>query len=157
MRNRELDAWVWFYRENTKNYPGTHFTAKPEASDEIIRLMAMWEQGYNPKLIIELPELAPEDERKVSGGLTYRCFRTLKLVRHEEPVPFTVLHHREERVVEFHFDQAGQSQFEEVLAEVRAGRGDHSIRCQYRRSADTTLTASSLWYWPCFGHLWPVP
>lgn len=156
MKNRELNAWVWFYRENTDNYPGTHFTAKPEACDEIIRRMAMWEQGYNPKLTIDLPELAPEDERKVSGGLTYRCFRKLKLLRREEPGPFVVIHHREERIVEFQFDRAGQTKFEEILQEVRAGRGDSAIDCQFRRTTDPKFTESSLWYWPCFGHLWVV-
>lgn len=50
----------------------------------------------------------------------------------------------------------GEADFLEILDEVVAGKGDTSLHVMARRTIDSEFTDSSLWYWPCFGHLWAV-
>src|SRR5687767_6830977 len=52
--------------------------------------------------------------------------------------------------------------FEDGIRDVARGRGDYSIAPPRKRRKNKKLPAKDrvslyLWFWPCFGHLAPVP
>lgn len=161
MRSREypkdLEAWFWFYRSNVRNYPGVHFTARSGACDVLIDCLRNWESQPLPRRTFQLPELVPADEAKISGGQSFTCFRKLRLVWSDEPREIVLIQHREETTLELVFSARNVPALCEVIADVKAGIGDTSIRVHSRRGGDDRLEKSSLTYRPCFGHLFPVP
>lgn len=153
---REIKAWLWFYKENEKNYPGTHFTAKKTACEAIKADLAAMADIGRRKVVYALPELEEKDIHKISGTQLYRCFRQLTLVRTESDTPIRLIQDQINRAVEIQISPDGEAEFLEILDEVVAGKGDTSLSVLARRTIDPEFSESSLWYWPCFGHLLAV-
>jgi hypothetical protein len=158
LQNRK--AWCWRYLENERNYPGLHFTAKPDACDAILQCVAQLRgDGPGSHRTMPLQTLNPSDEAKISGGQHYVCFGRLRISLHAESeslrqFAFRVL----DGTVYFDLTERYSSEFEQGIRDVRAGTGDYSI-CprdfarQGRLLGELDRESEDLWFWPCFGHL----
>jgi hypothetical protein len=158
-----LDVWCWRYWENQRNYPGLHFTAKP---DSVLALKQCLDQlrreGTGAYRTIPLQPLLATDEAKITGGLKYESFQRLRLSLRE---PSDTLRQMSFRVdtdlVCFDFVEPCLARFEQGLLDVHNGRGDYSIGPMSDRKRGLTVgdwdrQSECLWFWPCFGHLWVV-
>ena len=163
-RLKHLDLWVWRYLENQRNYPGLHLTAKPESCAVLLDVVAtLRAEGAGRKRTINLRKLRAADEAKITGGQKYREFSKLNLRLAE---PSTALRFMSARhaadVVDVEFSPDYINLFEEGLRDVARGQGDYSIGPPMGRRARKALPSRDraslrLWFWPCFGHLSPVP
>ena len=159
----DLDVWCWRYRENQRNYPGLHFTAKPEAISALQRcLQQLRQEAAGAYRTIPLKPLLAADEAKITGGQKYESFQRLRLSLHE---PSDTLRQMSFRVdadlVRFDFVEAHVKQFERGLLDVHNGTGDYSIGPTSDRQRGLAVgewdcESECLWFWPCFGHLWVV-
>ncbi|HEY5909095.1 MAG TPA: hypothetical protein VJA21_00670 [Verrucomicrobiae bacterium] len=157
---QNLEVWCWRYKENTRNYPGLHFTAKPAACDAISGcLRQLRKEGDGARRTIPLRPLKAEDEAKISGGQKYECFSRLRITIHAESDQLRQMAFRvESSLVHLDFTERSMSGFEKGLSDVKAGRGDYAIepeedKEQGRRLGELERASKCLWFWPCFGHL----
>jgi hypothetical protein len=161
---KNLEAWCWRYLENDRNYPGLHFTAKPNACDAIIHCLAqLRSEGFGAHRTMPLKTLNPTDEAKISGGQRHVCFQRLRISLHADSeqlrqFAFRVL----DGTVHFDLTERYASKFEQGIQDVRSGTGDYSICPQNspregRLLGERDRESEALWFWPCFGHLSVVP
>jgi hypothetical protein len=155
-----IEAWCWRYNENTRNYPGLHFTAKPAACDALVGcLRQLRREGDGARRTLPLRHLKPEDEAKVSGGQEYKCFSRLRITLHGESDVLRQMSFRAEgSMVHLDFTERCLSEFDRGLSDVKAGTGDYSIEPQEdhrggQRLGELDKASECLWFWPCFGHL----
>lgn len=157
---QNLKAWCWRYLENERNYPGLHFTAKPEACEAILQCMAQLRRdGTGSHRTMPLQTLDRSDEAKISGGQRYVSFGRLRISLHAESeslrqFAFRVL----DGTVYFDLTERYSAEFEQGIQDVRDGTGDYSIRPQdpargSSLTGDPVPESEALWFWPCFGHL----
>jgi len=157
---RNIEAWCWRYKENTRNYPGFHLSAKPLACDALIAcLRQLCGEGDGTYRTIPLKHLRPEDEAKISGGQAYECFSRLRITFHGDSEALHQMSIRAEGdIVRLDFTEAFLPLIEKGLSDVKAGTGDYSIGPR-KDSQDGGLMgeldqlSECLWFWPCFGHL----
>lgn len=154
---KQAEVWFWFYKENAKNYPGIHFTARESGCEVLLKRLQDWDAGIEPKMTLELPELDPKDEAKISGGQEFRCFRKVKIARADQLDPILVEQFREERLLSITLNTVGQETLTRIINEVMSGHGDQGTSTMSKRATDITFSPSSLMWWPCFGHMWVVP
>lgn len=158
-----LDVWCWRYLKNQRNYPGLHFTAKPQACEALHKCLQQL-RGEEPGAhrTIPLKPLFEVDEAKITGGLKYESFRKLRLSLHTPSDTLRQMSFRVENdMIRFDFADAHLEQFEQGLRDVLQGRGDYSIGPNGDRKRGPGLgewdrSSECLWFWPCFGHLWVV-
>jgi hypothetical protein len=157
---QNIEAWCWRYKENTRNYPGLHFTAKPAACDALVTcLRQLCREGEGARRTMPLQHLKTEDEAKVSGGQAYECFTRLRITLHRESDVLRQMSFRvEDGMVHLDFTERFLSEFERGLSDVKSGTGDYSIKPQKdhregQRIGELDRASESLWFWPCFGHL----
>ena len=157
---QNIEAWCWRYKENRRNYPGLHFTAKPVACDSLVACVhQLRREGNGAHRTIPLRHLKPEDEAKVSGGQEYDCFSRLRITLHGESDALLQMSFRiEDGSVHLDFTERFLSEFERGLSDVKSGAGDYSIKPREDRRAGQRLgeldrASECLWFWPCFGHL----
>ena len=163
-RLKHLDLWVWRYLENERNYPGLHLTARPESCAIVLDLLAtLRAEGTGRKRTMNLRKLAAADEAKITGGQKYREFDKLHLmlVEPSEDIGFMSATYTG-GVVDLAFTPEYIAVFEDGIRDVARGRGDYSIAPPRKRRNNKKLPAKDrvsldLWFWPCFGHLAPVP
>ena len=157
---KNLEAWCWRYQENTRNYPGLHFTASPDACDALVAcLRQLRREGSGARRTMPLRLLRAEDEAKVSGGQQYECYSRLRISLHDESAHLRQMSFRVEGdTVYFDFTASGLPEFEQGLADIRNGTGDYSIqprgdRREGHHVGGLDQPSERLWFWPCFGHL----
>jgi len=163
-RLKHLDLWVWRYLENERNYPGLHLTAKPESCAVLLDVVAtLRAEGTGRQRTINLKKLRAADEAKITGGQKYTDFGKLylRLVEPSDALRFMSARHAPD-VVDLEFTPDYLTLFEEGIRDVARGQGDYSIGPPLGRRARkgmpvTDRESLSLWFWPCFGHLSPVP
>jgi hypothetical protein len=148
-----LKAYLWEYLENRRNYPGYHFTATPLACEALQEHIQRMLETKGDKLSLQLAKLDPDDERKITGGQAFRDFRKLQLLYQPHSPERMTLVVEPERVVVLTFNASGANDLLLILHEVRQGRGDTSIRVTNLNATMKRERETSLWYWPCFGHL----
>jgi hypothetical protein len=129
---KNIEAWCWRYKENTRNYPGLHFTAKSAACDALFTcLKQLRSEANGPHRTMPLRQLRAEDEAKITGGQRYECFSRLRLGLHEESDRLRQMSFRVEGdAVCFDLAVPCISKFERGLADVRGGTGDYCIEPQ---------------------------
>ena len=152
---QNIEVWCWHYNENTRNYPGLHFTAKPAACDALVTcLRQLRREGDGARRTVPLQHLKPEDEAKVSGGQEYECFSRLRITLHSESDTLRQMSFRAEGgMVHLDFTERWLSEFERGLSDVKSGTGDYSIEPQGQMLGELDKASECLWFWPCFGHL----
>ena len=154
-----IEAWCWRYKQNTRNYPGLHFTAKPAACDALITcLRQLRRESDGVHRTMPLLRLKAEDEAKISGGQEYVCFSRLRIAVHGESDLLRQMSFRVEGGITVHFDFTERflSEFERGLSDVNSGVGDYSIEPQQEQGrplGELDRASECLWFWPCFGHL----
>ncbi len=155
-----LDVWCWRYRENQRNYPGLHFTAKPDAVLALKQcLNQLRHEGAGAYRTIPLQPLLAADEAKITGGLKYECFEKLRLSLHEQSDKLRQMSFRGDADLAcFDFVEAHFAEFERGLTDVHNGTGDYSIgpladRKQGLSVGELDRLSECLWFWPCFGHM----
>jgi hypothetical protein len=161
---RNLKLWVGRYLENERNYPGLHLTADKAACDALRGLMVTFRKDCSgsPRTLL-LRKLAPADEAKITGGQRYQDFAKLKikLSQVSEELQFMSAGNVGD-VVYLEFTPSYLDRFEEGIADVACGQGDYCI-CppddgrNRKAMAEKDRASLELWFWPCFGHLHPVP
>lgn len=161
---QNIQAWCWRYKENARNYPGLHFTAKPAACDALVTcLRQLCREGDGARRTMPLQLLKTEDEAKISGGQAYECFARLRIMLHRESDVLRRMSFRVEGgTVHLDFTERYLSEFERGLSDVKTGTGDYSIEPQEDRQEGQLLgeldrASECLWFWPCFGHLGVQP
>lgn len=157
---RNIAAWCWRYTENTRNYPGLHFTAQAIACDAITTCLGQLRQeGPSAYRTISLRNLDSEDEAKISGGLKYESFSRLRVTLHDDlNLPQAMSFRADGSMVWLDFSELGLLLFESGLRDVKSGIGDYSIapretRRKKERIEVSNVASECLWFWPCFGHL----
>jgi hypothetical protein len=155
---RDIKAWCWRYKENTRNYPGLHFTATAEACDAILKGLKQLRRETPPAhRTILLKALRKLDEQKVSGGQAYESFPRLRVSLRDESAELLQMSFRvEDATACFDFTEKWLSEFEHGLANVKRGIGDYSIQPEAgdrKRLGQLDRKSECLWFWPCFGHL----
>jgi len=161
---QNLDAWCWRYRGNPRAYEGAHFTAKQEACEALLRcLEALESEGSGSRRTIPLRALRPEDEAKITGGLPFRCFDTLRvqLLERSDDLQQMSVGWKEKRLL-VHLTDLGLPEFRDGVTDVRSGTGDYAIGPEHDARGGLFLgsldkQSAILWFWPCFGHIRPVP
>jgi hypothetical protein len=156
---QKLEAWCWRYKENARNYPGLHFTARPSACDALTACVRqLRREGNGGRRTMPLRPLLPEDEAKVTGGQAFEYFSRLRISLHDETNRLRQMSFRVENgVVYLDFTERSMAEFEQGLRDVKAGQGDYSIEPQQRHGEGLWLgeldrVSECLWFWPCFGH-----
>jgi hypothetical protein len=156
-----LSVWCWGYLENTKNYPGIHFTAKPEACDALLKCVEIpRSMPTGSKRTILLRRLNPTDEQKITGGQRFRDFVKLHIVIHDPGDELRQMCITEkDGIVSIDLVRNNTEPFETGLRDVKAGTGDRSIGPRIDKKHGLSLgpldeQSDELWFWPCFGHLW---
>ena len=146
--------------ENTRNYPGLHFTAKPIACDALKNcLNQLRGEGAGARRTMPLQILQPKDETKITGGQKYKSFSRLRITLHKESDILRQMSFRAEAdSVYFDFTDRFLTEFESGLSDVKLGSGDYSIEPEekYRlglQLGELDKLSECLWFWPCFGHL----
>ena len=157
---RDIEAWCWRYTENTRNYPGLHFTATAEACDAILKTLKQLRRETPPAhRTILLKPLRALDEKKVSGGQAYESFLRVRISVHKESDTLRQMSFRvDDATVSFDFTEPYLPDFERGLADVKRGVGDYSIQPTKNKREGKHLgrldrQSECLWFWPCFGHL----
>jgi hypothetical protein len=157
---QKIEAWCWRYKENTRNYPGLHFSAKPAGCEALVTCVGqLRREGDGARRTIPLRQLRAEDEAKISGGQEYECFARLRFTLHPESDVLRQMSFRvEDGTVHLDFTERCLSEFERGLSDVKSGTGDYSIQPQVDRREGQSLgeldrVSEHLWFWPCFGHL----
>lgn len=161
---RDLDVWCWKYLENTKNYPGLHLTARPESCDALLRALDVIQRaGPGAKRSIPLKPLARSDEAKITGGQRYFSFSTLRIVYSDETPELRRMCVSEDGALAVIAITATTIRWvRQGIEDVKRGEGDYSIgppthsRKEMHALGKKDLASLDLWFWPCFGHLWPV-
>ena len=160
---KNLDVWCWKYRENVKNYPGLHLTATADACDALLRcLQTLRQEGHGAERSVPLRPLAKADEAKITGGQPYVSFSTLRLIYRDATPELRRLHVCEAaEVALIEFTEEALHRLRRGIEDVKEGHGDYSIgppnvRKELRALGEKDRASASLWFWPCFGHLWPV-
>jgi hypothetical protein len=156
---KELDIWCWEYLENTRNYPGLHLTAKPDACDALLRCLQVIEQeGDGAKRTISLKPLSPKDEEKITGGQKFRSFSALKIVLHQPTNELQQMCFTESAgVVILEIASTHLYRLRDGIQDIRNGSGDYSIGPDDRKKSGEIMgekdkESLELWFWPCFGH-----
>jgi hypothetical protein len=157
---RDIEAWCWRYKENTRNYPGLHFTATAKACDAICKCLTQLRREPPPAhRTIPLKMLNPSDEQKVSGGQAFDSFPRLRISLQNQSDKLSQMSFRvQDARVYFDFTERWLSEFEQGLANVKRGVGDYSIepdenKCDGKPLGQLDRKSECLWFWPCFGHL----
>ena len=157
---QNIEAWCWRYKENTRHYPGLHFTAKPAACDALVScLRQLRREGNGARRSMPLRPLSPEDEARVSGGQEYESFARLRITLHSESDVLRQMSFRADGgLVHLDFTEHCLPDFERGLSDVKSGTGDYSIKPRENRREGRSLgeldsVSECLWFWPCFGHL----
>ena len=159
---RDIEAWCWRYLENERNYPGLHFSAKPNACDAIIECISQLRRsGIGSYRTMPLRALTPTEEARITGGQRYLCFRRLRITLHDNSdhlrqFAFRVL----DDIVHFDFTEQYLAEFEQGIRDVQSGIGDYSISPHHHRDrllGSLDHESECLWFWPCFGHLSAIP
>ena len=160
----DLNVWVWRYLENERNFPGLHFTADSAACESLGSLVKVLRaEGGGTRRTLNLRKLAPADEAKVSGGQKYQDFSVLRL---KLSLASEALQHMsasyEGGTVSLDFTPAYLDLFDEGIADVARGTGDYAIgppgsKWKRKRMPQRDRESLVLWFWPCFGHVRPVP
>ena len=154
---RNLDVWCWRYRENIRNYPGLHFTAKPMTCDVLLELLKLLEtEGHNAHRAVPLKILTISDEAKITGGQKYRSFSKLKIVFCLASGQLRQASFYEENgVALFYLTENFMDKFKAGLRDIKEGIGDYSIAPDDKKNLSGEMDKKSecLWFWPCFGHL----
>ena len=162
-RLKNLNVWMWRYFENVRNYSGVNFTADGTACEILLDVVnTLRAEGSGAQRTILLKRLDPRDEAKITGGLRFRDYSKLhlKLVDADEALTCMAATTTGE-VVDLEFTSRYLDQFEKGLRDVLRGRGDYAIgppdESRARKQIGTKDKLSEdLWFWPCFGHLYPV-
>ncbi len=161
---QDIEVWCWRYKENTKNFPGLHFTAKADACDAISKcLKNLRGEGRPAHRTISLKPLDPNDERKVTGGQAYVSFDRLRISMQDESGHLRQMSFRvENATVHFDLTKRWLSEFEQGLADVKQGVGDYAIgpeenKHEGKHLGELDRKSERLWFWPCFGHLSVTP
>jgi hypothetical protein len=159
-----LELWCWTYHGNPRNYAGLHLTGKPNACETLLRLTAwLRNQPDGTHRTLTLKRLSADDESKITGGMRFRDFRKLRIVI-RDPAPdlrqMCLWENDGTSVLEF--VRTYLSEFEEGLQDVKEGRGDYCIGPFEDKKKGELLgfrdrQSRELWFWPCFGHLMPIP
>lgn len=155
-----LDAWVWRYRENTRNYPGLHFTGREPACEALIRCLDLLiAEGAGARRTIPLRRLDPSDEARISGGRSFVAFERLLLQLSSATAELQQLfvHYAKGRAV-IEFTPASLLLLRKGFADVRNGYGDYAIAPDGKAGPIGIRDHESLvlWFWPCFGDTRPV-
>jgi len=159
---KNINVWCWKYLENTRNYPGLHLTAKADACDALLKCLWILEQeGHGAKRTIPLKSLDPKDEAKISGGQRFHCFSILKIFFYRETADLRQMCISEiDDIVLIESTEVRIQQLRQGIQDVRKGCGDYSIAPKKKRKENLLLgdkdkKSLELWFWPCFGHLYP--
>lgn len=158
----DVPAWLWRYLENERNYPGLHFTARPEGCAAVRGAVQRIVQDGGGRRTIGLRELAPSDEAKISGGHGYVWFAKLRLEVKAPTEQLRFMHLSFEHDTAFLAITEGYlPRLLEGIADIERGTGDWALGPPADRNAKSRLgqhdrESLELWFWPCFGHLWPV-
>lgn len=155
-----LDVWCWRYGENQRNYPGLHFTAKPDACDAMKACVQQLRgEGAGAYRTIPLQMLRASNEAKITGGQKFECYRRLRLTTHEPSDKLRQMSFRVDADMAcFDFVESHFAEFERGLTDVHNGTGDYSIGPQTDRKkglivGELDRLSEPLWFWPCFGHM----
>lgn len=154
-----LDAWVWRYSGNTRNYPGLHFTAREPACEALIQCLdLLMAQGVGSRRAIPLRRLDPINEAKISGGQKFVDFHELVLqfsATTNELQQLSIGQVERRAVIEA--TPASVHRLRQGFEDVRIGQGDYAIAPDPRLGPLGTKDRASveLWFWPCFGHSRP--
>jgi hypothetical protein len=159
---KNVELWLWVYRENIRNHPGIHCTATAAACEAVIECLEALRREGGTRLIPGR-RLAAADEAKISGGLRYRSLDALRVV--VEPCTkgsfrFQARLEGERAIVEL--SPVAVQELVECFHDVAAGKGDSCLADETARSPRSNAEQLDgrtlpLWFWPCFGHLGPVP
>ncbi len=163
---RTLEAWCWRYPDSatkgrTWHYFGLHFTAKPDSCRFLLEVIGELRSGEISHRSIPLKPLQKPDEARISGGNRYEAFRSLRLSLCPASEHLKQMSFRSEgdRAL-FDFTVTELRQLERGIRDVQAGTGDYCISPDTDRKrlcGEQDRRSESLWFWPCFGHLWVVP
>ena len=151
----DIDVWCWRYPDHGRNYPGLHFTARPEACDALSRcLHQLRDSSIDSSRSLPLRSLSSEDEALVSGGHPFESFSKLRLSVQTESAELRQMSFRvTDGLITFDFTRHHLFRFERGLTDVRAGRGDYSIIASSELpTGHLDANSECLWFWPCFGH-----
>lgn len=162
---KTIEAWCWQYpkdsRQRNTHFPGLHFTARAETCRFLLEVIAELRSGEVSHRSIPLRPLKKEDESKVTGGLKYEDFRSVRIAVHPVSDELRQMSFRVERDrAIFDFTVAELRQLEKGIRDVQTGTGDYCIGPKDDRShtcGANDRASEVLWFWPCFGHLWVVP
>ncbi len=160
---RDLQVWCWRYLDSPRNYPGVHFTARPEACDALLRCLDVMEaHGAGSRRTIPLRDLRPGDEAKISGGMRFEVFSKLRLCLSQKSSRLQQMYiHADDGILLVEIVKEHVPRLRKGFEDVREGVGDYAIAPQRNKSYGLALgnqdkESLQLWFWPCFGHLRPV-
>jgi hypothetical protein len=161
---RDIEAWCWEYRENTRNYPGIHFTARPADCDALLRCLdVLVEEGEGATRLASLNPLASEDEARISGGQRYHCFSQLRLrlAPQTDALQQMYVAAQDEKTVHIEITCVRLECLRRGIEDIKRGTGDYSMgpRSDKRKGyllGSWDRRSKPFWFWPCFGHLWPA-
>lgn len=160
---QNLPVWCWAYLENTRNYGGVHLTGKADACDALLKCVnTLKNLPSGSKRTIPLRPLDPKDEAKITGGQKFRCLSRLRIVIHDQDAELHQMCITEgSDVVTVDLVRTNTEPFETGLRDVKNGTGDYLIAPRKDRKRGLSLgkrdeQSLALWFWPCFGHLWPA-
>ena len=159
---KDIQAWCWRYLENERNYPGLHFTAKPDACGAIFECIAQLRRsGIGSHRTMPLRPLEPKDEARISGGQHYRCFHRLRITLHDESDDLRQFAFRDlGEIVHFDLTERYVAELERGIRDVQSGIGDYSVSPHSREGrllGSLDHESECLWFWPCFGHFSVMP
>jgi len=160
---KNIEAWCWRYLENTRNYPGLHFTARNSACEAILQALdRLRRDSSESHRTITLRQLDPADEAAISGGQRFTRYTRLRLALHSESEELRQFSFRVVAgTVRFDLTERYLSEFQKGIRDVQSGSGDYSIAPndsprKARLMGSLDAESEDLWFWPCFGHLYPV-
>ncbi|MFO1045100.1 MAG: hypothetical protein U0941_25275 [Planctomycetaceae bacterium] len=156
---QNLDVWCWRYKENVHNYPGLHFTARPQACDALLTCLTLLQaEGSGSYRTVPLKSLFLRDEAKVTGGQAFEAFTRLRITvssasDHLRQMSF----YAEGSTAHFDLAERGLILLRSGIEAVKRGEGDYSIYPSADKKHGLVLgeqdhASERLWFWPCFGH-----
>ena len=156
---QHLDVWAWIYPRRPSAYDGAHFTARGPACDAILLCLDILEdEGPPTRRSIPLRKLRPEDEQKITGGMKYRCYTRLRIElcpQSAELEDIQVI--PDNNTLVFRATPDAIHHFREGVLDVKSGIGDYAIGPSRKHNPAHGDPPLNLWFWPCFGHIAPVP
>lgn len=152
-------VWMWRYLENTRNYPGLHFTAGKDACTVLAKVLENLSSSGGGRRTVILESLKKLDEARISGGQKFISFSKCRfeVIQPTEQLRFMSAAFANE-VVTLRVTPGYLPKFLIGLNDVARGTGDWALH----PSGDASLKGQlgqedqgslSLWFWPCFGHL----